>query len=279
MQKISLSKELFENILLKKISVLSKDNNKYWKKVLLEPKIIDDNIKYSIKQFDTLTITNGLGKENPSLVIECKKIDYSSSKDCFEFTLGKVIEQKNTNLEENYKDNLIEQLLKEKELLQDTMNRDHLTKVYNRRKMEDDLKVLSRQSNSGFLSTIFIDADRFKGINDTFGHETGDKALIYLSEKLIKHAKILNGEVYRYGGEEFIILCFITKTHIVQKLNDLREDIKSKKIYHPLRDISITVSMGVSFFGDCKDAKEMIQKADAGLYMAKNKGRDRIEFT
>ena len=278
MHKISVAKELFEDILLKKILVLSKENNKYWKKILLEPKIINDNIEYSIKQFDTLTITNGLGKENPLLVIECKKIDYSSSKDCFEFSLGKVIEQKNTNLEENYKDNLIEQLLKEKEVLEDKMNRDHLTKVYNRRKMEDDLKVFSSQSNSAFLCTVFVDADRFKGINDNFGHEAGDKALIYLSDKLKEHAKILNGEVYRYGGEEFIILCFITKNHIVQKLNDLKEDIKSKKIYHPLRDISVTVSMGVSFFTDCKNAKEMIQRADFGVYKAKNNGRDRIEF-
>ena len=278
MQKISVSKELFEDILLKKILVLSKENNKYWKKILLEPKIVNDNIEYSIKQFDNLTITNGLGKDSPLLVIECKKIDYSSSKDCFEFSLGKIIEQKNTNLEENYKDNLIEELLREKELLKDQMNRDHLTKVYNRRKMEDDLKVFSRQSNSSFLSAIFIDADRFKGINDNFGHEAGDKALIYLANKLKKHAEVLNGEVYRYGGEEFIILCFITKNHILQKLNELKEDIKSKKLYHPLRDISITVSIGVSFLSDCNNVDEMIQKADEGVYKAKDNGRDRIEF-
>ncbi|WP_122892915.1 GGDEF domain-containing protein [Arcobacter peruensis] len=278
MQKISVSKELFEDILLKKILVLSKENNKYWKKILLEPKIVNDNIEYSIKQFDNLTITNGLGKDSPLLVIECKKIDYSSSKDCFEFSLGKIIEQKNTNLEENYKDNLIEELLREKELLKDQMNRDHLTKVYNRRKMEDDLKVFSRQSNSSFLSAIFIDADRFKGINDNFGHEAGDKALIYLANKLKKHAEVLNGEVYRYGGEEFIILCFITKNHILEKLNELKEDIKSKKLYHPLRDISITVSIGVSFLSDCNNVDEMIQKADKGVYKAKDNGRDRIEF-
>jgi len=278
MQKISVSKELFEDILLKKILVFSKENNKYWKKILLEPKIVNDNIEYSIKQFDNLTITNGLGKDSPLLVIECKKIDYSSSKDCFEFSLGKIIEQKNTNLEENYKDNLIEELLREKELLKDQMNRDHLTKVYNRRKMEDDLKVFSRQSNSSFLSAIFIDADRFKGINDNFGHEAGDKALIYLANKLKKHAEVLNGEVYRYGGEEFIILCFITKNHILQKLNELKEDIKSKKLYHPLRDISITVSIGVSFLSDCNNVDEMIQKADKGVYKAKDNGRDRIEF-
>jgi len=278
MQRISVSKELFEDVLLKRVQILTKENNKYWKKILLEPKIINDNIEYSIKQFENLTITNGLEKDAPLLVIECKKIDYSSSKDCFEFSLGKVIEQRNTNVEDNYKDNLIEELLREKELLKEEMNTDHLTKVYNRRKMEDDLKIFSRQSNSAFLSAIFIDADRFKGINDTFGHKAGDKALIYLATKLKKHAKILNGEVYRYGGEEFFILCFITKNHIIQKLNDLREDIKSKKIYHPLRDISLSVSMGVSFFSDCKDINEMIKKADEGVYKAKANGRDRIEF-
>ncbi|MGB1227523.1 MAG: GGDEF domain-containing protein [Poseidonibacter sp.] len=278
MQKISVSKELFEDILLKKLLIFTKQNNKYWKKILLEPKIIDDNIEYSIKQFESLTITNGLAKDAPLLVVECKKIDYSSSKDCFEFSLGKIIEQRNTNLEDNYKDNLIEELLREKELLKDQMNRDHLTKVYNRRKMEDDLKVFARQSNSSFLSAIFIDADRFKGINDNFGHEAGDKTLVYLATKLKKHADILNGEVYRYGGEEFLILCFITKKHIISKLNELREDIKSKKLYHPLRDISITVSMGVSFLSDCKDINEMIKKADAGVYRAKDNGRDRIEF-
>ena len=144
--------------------------------------------------------------------------------------------------------------------------------------MEYDLSVFSKQSNSSFLSAVFIDADIFKGINDNFGHEAGDKALIYLAKKLNKHAKILNGEVYRYGGEEFIILCFITKNHIPQKLSDLKEDVKSEKISHDYKNISITVSMGVSFLSDCIDASEMIRKADLAVYKAKNNGRDRIEF-
>ena len=278
MQKFSVSKELFEDILLKKALSFNKPNSKYWKKILLEPKIVDNNIEYSIRQFDTLTITNGLSKEDPSLVIECKRIDYSSHKDCFEFFLGKVIEQKNTNLEENYKDNLIEELLKEKELLKDEMNRDHLTKVFNRRKMEDDLEVFSRQSNSSFLCVIFIDVSRFRRINDEFAYEVGDKGLIYLSQKLKEHAKILNGEVYRYTEEKFLILCFITKNHILEKLNELIEDIKSKKIYHPLRNIPIPVSIGVSFLNECKDVNEMIKKANSAVYTAKNKGINKIEF-
>ena len=114
MYKISVSKELFEDILLKKTLVLTKENNRFWKKELLEPKIIDDKISYEIRQFEQLRITNGLGNDKPQLVIECNKVAYSSSFDRFEFSLGKVLEQKNTTMGEDYKDNLIEQLLKEK---------------------------------------------------------------------------------------------------------------------------------------------------------------------
>ncbi|MFK2821862.1 GGDEF domain-containing protein [Arcobacter sp. YIC-80] len=278
MYKISVSKSLFEDILLKKTSLLIKESSKYWKKELLEPKIIDDKITYSIKQFDKLTITNGLGDDKPQLVVECKKIDYSSSFDRFEFTLGKVIEQKNTQIEEDYKDTLIEQLLKEKELLEDKMNRDHLTQVYNRKKMQEDLDKFVNQNNSNLLCAIFIDADRFKGINDNFGHDTGDRVLQYLANKLQIHAIYLNGEVYRYGGEEFVILCFLPKEQIVKKVEDLRVDVKSQRVYHKNKDISLTLSMGVAFYDDLKDKDLLLQKADEAVYKAKNRGRDTIVF-
>ncbi len=278
MYKISVDKDLFKDIQFKKTHILEKETSKYWQKELLEPKIIDDKIKYSIKQVDKLIITNGLGEDKPQLTIECDKIDYSAKKDIFEFYLGKILEQKNTDLEDNYKDTLIEELLREKAQLEDTMNRDHLTGVYNRRKMENDLDMFINQNNSSILSAIFVDADRFKGINDNFGHDAGDRTLVYLGQKLQKHAKILNGEVYRYGGEEFIILCFIPKNEIIDKLDELRKDIKSQRIYHSTRDISITVSMGVSFYSECSTKDDMIKKADDGVYKAKNNGRDRIEF-
>ena len=278
MYKISVSKELFKDIQFKKTILLEKETSKYWKKELLQPTIENDRIRYSIKQFDKLMITNGLGDDKPQLIIECKKIDYSFKKDIFEFHLGRILQQKNTDVEENYKDVLIEELLREKAQLEDTMNRDHLTGVYNRRKMEADLDIFINQNNSSILTAIFVDADRFKGINDNFGHDTGDKALIYLGEKLQYHAKLLNGEVYRYGGEEFIILCFINKGELISKLNDLRTDIKSQRIYHPKRDISITVSMGIGFYNESSSKDEMIKKADDGVYKAKGNGRDRIEF-
>ncbi len=278
MYKISVDKELFKNIQFKKTKILEKATSLYWKRELLEPRIENDKIKYTIRQLDKLKITNGLGDDKPQLIIECEKVDYSFKKDLFEFYLGKILEQKNTDIQEDYKDSLIKQLLREKAALEDDMNKDHLTQVYNRRKMEADLDLFINQNNSDLLCTVFIDADRFKGINDNFGHDAGDRVLIYLAKKLQKYAKILNGEVYRYGGEEFVILCFIKKSELISKLNDLRAEIKAQRIYHKIRDISVTVSMGISFYSECKSKDEMLIKADNGVYKAKSNGRDRVEF-
>ncbi len=278
MYKISVNKELFKDIQLKKISIIEKKTSKYWQKELLEPKIEDGKIKYNIKQIDTLNIANGLADNKPQLIVECKKIAYCFKKNIFEFHLGKIIEQKNINLSSDYKDAIIEELLRQKAQLEDLMNRDYLTGVYNRRKMENDLNIFINQNNAFLLTSIFVDADRFKGINDNFGHEAGDRVLIYLAEKLQYHAKLLNGEVYRYGGEEFLILCFMNKNELLPKLDVLRADIKSQKIYHDKRDISVTVSMGIAFYNESVSKEDMIKKADAGVYKAKSNGRDRIEF-
>lgn len=143
--------------------------------------------------------------------------------------------------------------------------------------MEEDLSSFVTQNNSHLLNAVFIDADRFKSINDTFGHDYGDKVLEYLSEMFIKYASILNGEVYRYGGEEFLILCFCTKEFLLKNLKNLLSDIKFKRVFHPSRPIDVTVSMGVAFFDECTDKNQLIKKADEGVLLAKKNGRDRIE--
>ena len=131
MYKFSISKELFDDILLKKIKVLEKENTNYWKKELLEPIIIDDKLTYKIKQFEKIILTNGLGEDKPQLTIECLRVDYSVKNTCFEFYLGKILEQKNTTINENQKDVLIEQLLKEKEELENILIEIRNSKIFN----------------------------------------------------------------------------------------------------------------------------------------------------
>ena len=122
MYKLSINKELFSDILLKKVNILEKKNNNYWKKELLEPAIVDNKLTYTIKQFDKLQITNGLGKNQPQLIIECKRVDYDIKNGCFEFYLGKILEQKNINIVEDEKDIIIKQLLEEREKLLKMLN-------------------------------------------------------------------------------------------------------------------------------------------------------------
>ncbi len=119
MYKFSINKDLFENILLKKILILEKENTNYWKKELLEPILKDDKLTYEIKQFKKIAITNGLGNDKPQIVVECLKVDYSIENGVFEFHLGKILEQKNVGIEEQDKDKIIEQLLEENKKLKE----------------------------------------------------------------------------------------------------------------------------------------------------------------
>ena len=118
MLKLSINKNLFDDILIKKVLLLEKKNSNYWKKELLEPIIIEDKLSYKIKQIEKLILVNGLSENKTKMIVECKKVDYSIENNCFEFYLGKIIEQKNINtISENDKDLLIKQLLEEKEKL------------------------------------------------------------------------------------------------------------------------------------------------------------------
>ena len=119
MYKLSINKDLFENILLKKILILEKENTNYWKKELLEPILKDDKLTYEIKQFKKIVISNGLGNNKPQIVVECLKVDYSIENGVFEFHLGKILEQKNVGIEEQDKDKIIEQLLEENKKLKE----------------------------------------------------------------------------------------------------------------------------------------------------------------
>lgn len=119
MYKLSINKDLFENILLKKILILEKENTNYWKKELLEPILKDDKLTYEIKQFKKIVITNGLGNDKPQIVVECLKVDYSIENGVFEFHFGKILEQKNVVIEEQDKDKILEQLLEENKKLKE----------------------------------------------------------------------------------------------------------------------------------------------------------------
>lgn len=276
MIRLNVSKEIFEQIALHGARELKKDATNHWKKELFEPVLYNDTLSYNIKKKKLLHLSNGLGDDKPSIKITIEDIQYVQENNQFILHLGTILEFKNTQIVDQ-KDSLIQKLLAEKELLEQNLYKDHLTQVYNRQKLEIDLDNAITRSDSYKLAAVFVDADRFKGINDNFGHNTGDKALVYIAQQLKNFCKVCNAQVYRYGGEEFILLCFEKKEILLGRLDDLRSSIKQTPIKHPQKDIFVTVSMGVAFWDSSTSKIDLIKKADDGVYKAKSNGRDRIE--
>ncbi len=156
---------------------------------------------------------------------------------------------------------------------------DELTGIYNRRFLLNHLQTKVRWDNlrEQPLSLIMIDVDHFKQINDTQGHQVGDKALIWVSENL-KAVTTENDYSIRYAGDEFMILlqnsdkqaALKTGEKFIQRVheNQFRPDNQDKAL-------SITLSLGIaSAPADAKSGKALIHQADTALYYAKKKGRD-----
>lgn len=153
---------------------------------------------------------------------------------------------------------------------------DPLTSIINRRKFNEtlsyELKREERYKNG--LSLIICDLDRFKNINDKFGHDGGDQALIAFT-RLISNA-IRKSDVFaRWGGEEFVILLPGTELEEAMKIaSKLRLITEASMIPHVGR---ITTSFGVSEFQSGDSEESLIKRADMALYKAKENGRNRVE--
>lgn len=157
---------------------------------------------------------------------------------------------------------------------------DELTGIYNRRYMNESLSSeFSRAVRyDSELSCLLFDIDYFKRINDGYGHLCGDSVLKDFAG-LIKNSVRETDTLFRYGGEEFLLL--MPQTDVVNA-RQIAEKIRQKCQYNPFlyEDISInlTVSIGVASFKDClpETPKEFLSYADKALYQAKAGGRNRF---
>ncbi|MBE9020343.1 GGDEF domain-containing protein, partial [Chroococcidiopsidales cyanobacterium LEGE 13417] len=170
--------------------------------------------------------------------------------------------------------------LKLREILQNQNVRDPLTDLFNRRYLEATLEreVRRGEREQTPVGIIMLDVDRFKQVNDTFGHPTGDTLLRELG-KFLKE-QIRAGDIAcRYGGEEFMLILPAAPLEAVQQRAErIREAVKwlQLKHQHQLLD-PITLSLGVAAFPyHGSTTQELIQAADAALYRAKIEGRDRV---
>jgi diguanylate cyclase (GGDEF)-like protein len=123
------------------------------------------------------------------------------------------------------------------------------------------------------LSIILLDIDHFKSVNDSYGHDEGDKVLIEVARKMAETIRGSDG-LGRWGGEEFLLVCPATELENAEKLAEkLRNSVKSIK--YGSGEESITISMGVAQLRN-ESIIDLIKRTDVALYEAKNTGRDKV---
>lgn len=169
--------------------------------------------------------------------------------------------------------------LKPVEELQETVMRNPLTGLYNRRALNQiGARLLAESRSKGqVVSIAIIDIDRFKVINDSFGHDVGDEVLLSVSQRMQNVLKKTDMLV-RYGGEEFVLLLFGVDLNAAKGVCErLNSAIKSVNVQTESGGIPVTVSVGV-----CEIAPEdethrpALNLADKALFVAKRNGRDRV---
>lgn len=156
---------------------------------------------------------------------------------------------------------------------------DPLTNVFNRRylKAQLDQDIDRSFKHHEPLSTLLIDIDYFKRVNDTYGHQVGDGVLRHFSALLENLSRSMD-TVARYGGEEFVIIVPGYTEAVATEFGErLRSTIESSLI--PLGEggsISVTASIGVSTLKSNDGASDLLRRADKALYAAKRGGRNQV---
>jgi len=173
-------------------------------------------------------------------------------------------------------DKTITRLKLEIEKLERESNIDPLTKTYNRRVLIKDLEDILEAGKERTLDmqVILFDADDFKNINDTFGHIAGDKTLIYIT-RLIQNSIRKGIRIYRYGGEEFIIILNRTQLNAGTKVAErIIKNADESKLLYKGNTIHLTLSAGISNHLKGDNAETIIDRADSALYSAKKAGKN-----
>lgn len=173
-------------------------------------------------------------------------------------------------------DATIASLKLEVERLERESNIDPLTKAHNRRVLVKDLEeVLSFGKEKAMdMHLVMFDADDFKKINDSFGHLAGDKTLIFLS-KLIQNSLRRGTRIYRYGGEEFVvILNRISLEETVKAVDRIIQETSDSKLLYKGHDIHLTLSAGIASHIQGISADALLDRADKALYEAKKSGKN-----
>ena len=154
---------------------------------------------------------------------------------------------------------------------------DHLTHLPNQRAMMEDFERLLE--DEARIGVLVLDLDRFKSINDNWGHEVGDELLKAVSQRLLYHVHERRAKLYRYGGDEYIFLYGFTERNQVESFaENLQALFKDPFIIH-YAEVSVSSSIGISTYPeDGEDLETLLKKSDNAMYYSKKTGRNHATF-
>jgi diguanylate cyclase (GGDEF)-like protein/PAS domain S-box-containing protein len=163
------------------------------------------------------------------------------------------------------------------EALHEEATRDPLTRVANRAEFDRVLQLMveTSQESRQPCSLIMLDIDHFKQVNDTYGHQAGDEAIVGVANLLSSTCR--SGDlVARYGGEEFVVLCSdCTNADAVRRAEELRKQLQETH-FSFLNNGKLTASFGVTELQAGDTCETMLRRADRALLMAKEQGRNQV---
>ena len=166
------------------------------------------------------------------------------------------------------------------QLIQHELLTDELTQLFNRRALakhalkEEQFSVTSNSQ----LSMLIVDVDDFKVINDQYGHAVGDEILVQISQLFMHHVN-KSGSIYRWGGEEFVVLLPVTGLFEAKQIaNKLTRKVAERNFtIKDLLQLKLTISIGVAqWIGGESICVETLERADKALYMAKSAGKNAV---
>lgn len=164
--------------------------------------------------------------------------------------------------------------------MNDMAIRDGLTRVYNRRHLTYLLNEYLAQAIEKKIpvSLALFDIDKFKMVNDTYGHQCGDEVIRYVATLLNKGAMKYGGIAGRYGGEEFVVV-FLGKSldETYEIVKEIHQQIRSEEVVYGEKHIQVRASAGVaSYPTTCSNPSDLLTRADWAMYHSKKNGRDQI---
>lgn len=158
-------------------------------------------------------------------------------------------------------------------------NHDELTGLLNRRCFEQQIRMAIglHEPSSDKFAILWLDLDRFKHVNDTYGHQVGDELLIEVTTAL-KGVLRANDQVARMGGDEFaFLLMFVGRKTALEISHKLLECVREYRKEVEGEEITVGGSFGVAMYPDDGDSiKELLKASDIAMYQAKRRGRDQV---